>query len=87
MRLRTLSALLGSAMIAAVVISSYAQYDQIAQAGVINRNPSTEVLKFHAVMQARLDVQLTQPDLPVMRTPVQTPRVWTVPAVKKARVG
>ncbi|HTL33057.1 MAG TPA: hypothetical protein VL326_08025 [Kofleriaceae bacterium] len=82
-----LTALLVGATLATVVISAHAQFDQLAHQATINRNQSAEVLKFHAVLQARLDVALSQPDMPEMATPPKSTKVWTVPAVERDRVS
>ncbi|HUS28100.1 MAG TPA: hypothetical protein VMZ53_06310 [Kofleriaceae bacterium] len=84
MRLRTISALLVGATVAAVLISSHTEHGQLANQARINRNASSEVLKFHAVLQARIDIQLSQPDL---GTPTQAPDIWRLPPIQRQRVG
>jgi hypothetical protein len=84
MRLRTLSALLVGATVAAVLISTQGQGEQLAHEARINRTPSAEVLKFHAVMQARFDIQFAQPE---MAQASQAPDIWRMPAIKRTRVG
>jgi hypothetical protein len=64
--LRALASAMAGAMVATVFISAHAAYDQLAHEGRINRNASTEVLKVHATIAARIDVALGQPDLPEM---------------------
>lgn len=80
-------ALLVGATLATVLISAHGQYDALEHQAMINRVPSAEVLRFHAVVQARIDVALGQPDLPEMSTPVKTPKIWALPAIQRDRVG
>ena len=84
MRLRTLSALLVGATVAAVLISTQGQGEQLVHQARINRTPSAEILKFHAVMQARFDVQLAQPEVAQAS---QAPDIWRMPAIKRERIG
>jgi hypothetical protein len=82
-----LSALLVGATLATIVISAHGQYDQLAHQAMINRTPSPEVLRFHAVVHARIDVAIMQPDLPEMSTPPSAPKIWNVPAVERDPVS
>ena len=83
MRLRTISALLAGAMVAAVLISSQNAHEQLALEAKINRSTGAEVFKFQAVIQARFDVQI----LPTMQTPSKIREILTVPFVEKDRIG
>jgi len=66
------------AMVATVFISAHAAYDQLAHEARIQRNSSTEVLKVHATLHARIDIALSQPDLPEMGVPSPGPRIITI---------
>jgi hypothetical protein len=85
MRLRTISALLAGAMVAAVFISSQSAHEQLAMEATINRSTGAEVFKLQAVIRARIDVQVTT--LPAMHIPSKVREILTVPFVEKERMG
>lgn len=72
--LRALASAMAGAMVATVLVSAHAAYDQVAREGRINRNASTEVFKVHATIAARIDVALGRPDLPEMGVPDVGPK-------------
>lgn len=76
--LRAFASAMAGAMVATVFISAHVAYDQLAREGRIHRNSSTEVLKVHATVHARIDVALSQPDLPDMGVPSPGPRIITI---------
>ena len=85
MRLRTISALLTGAMVAAVLISSHSAHDRLAVEATINRSTGAEVFKLQAVIQTRIDVQVTT--LPAMQLPSKLREILNVPFVEKDRIG
>ena len=76
--LRAFASVMATAMVATVFISAHVAYDQLAHEARINRNASTEVLKVHATLHARIDIALSQPDLPEMGVPSPGPRIITI---------
>jgi hypothetical protein len=76
--LRAFASVMAGAMVATVIISAHAAYDQVAREARIHHNVSSEVLKFHATVHARIDVAISQPDLPDLGVPGAGPRIITI---------
>ena len=72
--LRALASVMAGALVATIVISAHGPYDQLAREARIHGNNSSEVLKVHATVAARIDVTLGQPDLPEMGVPGWSPK-------------
>jgi hypothetical protein len=74
-------------MVTAVLISTQTAHEQLAIEAIIQRSTGAEVFKLQAVVQARIDVQLTRVDLPTMQMPSKLREILNVPFVVKDRIG